>query len=521
MIDQRHAGDGRPSLLLVAPAYAESGIPQQDVHFEVLAGYLRRRGFPVEVVDAQVSRLAPPALADHIRRSGASLVYLNLAGRADIKAVRETVEALGGPLAGAPLLAGGQFGSRHDLEILRRLPEIDAIVKGEPEPTLEALGKRLRRKEAWRDEAGLCLRLDEGGRNPPRPLMENLDILPMAVDDLFEPSRLERGQKVLFSRGCNSDCLYCGLQTPYLGDFPSRRSFWRSRSAVSIADEIEHYHRTKGASYFLFNSFVFLGHDRVGSVLIAEVAEEILRRRLTLKFSFTTHPHHLIRNRDLLPLLKEAGLSQVRLGIDSAIPRFMRLYNLEFTIDESREAVRLLHEAKVNFIPIFVFFDPYLSMDEIHTNLNFLTEIQPWFQHLKKPFPYFLERHLLGTSLKVQAEMPLYRTLVNDGLADERDPLEGHPTTSFRYRETEIVFNAHRTIRNRFGSSLQPLLFSSRTLALFPRLSLFPLELLRTVVKAVESLPHPSEPEVTAHVCEWLLRQPEPIGGVCKAVQPG
>lgn len=493
---------GHSLMLLVRPAYKYGKQPQQNLDFEVLLGYLRRRGLPVQAVDAQLSGLDFRSLVSFIRNAQARLVYWHLRRRADFHSAATMVPLLKEASPQTLMVAGGDFATLYDIDILERLQALDCVIRGEPELALEALGKKVVQGEEWQDEQGITARHGRVTRNPPRKLLENLDVLGPAAEDLFEAGRLVRGQHVLFSRGCNSNCAYCGMQTPYRNEHPHRSEFWRSRSSTAIVDEIEHFHRAKGVSHFLFNSFVLFGYGETRQV--GEVAGEILRRRLRISFSFVTHPGHLCRNRALLPLLKEAGLKGLTLGIDTGLDRVRRMFKLEFSRSDTLEALRLLHQEEVEFIPSFIFYDPFLEVEEIYENLAFLREIAPLFGHLEAPFGSIVEKHLIRTALEVRTDTPLYSLLLARGIAEPRDPLDGDPVVRFRHSAVGRIHKIHQLTDKVVGPGIRTMLQSPGATGHFPYLNHLSIELLEKILSTAEddSL---DEAEVASTASEWVV----------------
>lgn len=491
-----------PRMLLVRPAYKYGKQPQQNLGFEVLLGYLRKCGLSVQAVDAQLSGLDWRSMASFVQKSGAAIVYWHLDRRPDFQAAALMVPRAREASPQVLMVAGGDFAARYDFAILDRIRDLDCVIRGEPELSLEALGRRVRQGEPWQDEEGITARRDVATRNPPRNLMEDLDILPAAADDLFEAGRLVAGQQVLFSRGCNSDCAYCGMQTPYRSEHSHRTSFWRCRSSVAIVDEIEHYHRNKGVSHFHFNSFVLFGYGTEAEQ-VGEVAREILRRRLAISFYFVTHPGHLVRNRAILPLLKEAGLRKLTLGIDTSLSRALRMFRLEFSRSDILGALQILHEQEIDFTPAFIFYDPFLEVGEIYENLAFLREIEPFFGHLKTPFGAIVDRSMIHTTLKVRTETPMYPLLVEEGLADATDPLQGDPVVRFKNPAVAKIHRIHKLINTVVGQGIRPMLQSSKVVDRFPYLNHLPIDLLGKIVSTVED-PSLSEAAVASIVSEWV-----------------
>ncbi len=473
-----------PDVLVLLPHFVDGEEPEQDLEAEILVAYLRQHGLAVVLVDAQVSRLAPANLARSVLEQRPGVMCWRVATRPDFRALIEAAPTIASA-PNRPLMLGlGDLAARNDRTVLERVAVLDAVVRGEPEATVAAFAFARRDGERWHELAGLTVR-DRGSphRNAPRPPLEDLAALPRAADDLFDTER--QSQSILISRGCNQDCLYCGLQVPYRKGEPGRKTFWRGRPAKDIVDEIEHYNR-RGVDRFSFNSFVLLGEDEHGTEQIRAVAEEIIRRGLRIHFSFVTQAGALYRNRALLPRLREAGLAQLTLGIDSGVARFHSEYRLPFGRTEIRGALAALHESEITFVPTFIFYDPRTTLAEIRDNLAFLESLAPWFSHLPATFAYLLDQHLINTMLRVRAEMPIYANLRTEGLATEVDPLEADPAIGFRSSATGRCFRLHQRANQVICRRIRLLLFSPQIVNQFPHLDRFPLRLLERIAAHAE-----------------------------------
>lgn len=493
----------RPGYDLVAihPG-SPAGVPEQQLDLEVLAAFVRSRGFTVLLLDSALHRLDGAGLLERAAGARPRLIYWHLPSRTELIALRSLSPAR---LENAVSVAGGYFATRHDLAILEAVQGLDAVVQGEPEVTVVELLRALRLGRLWFAEPGISHRFEGSPRrNPPRGLLDDLSALPPAAPDLFHESRLRLGQKVLFNRGCNSDCGYCGLQVPYRSASPGRMRFWRSRSSGEILGEIERYAADFGVRRFVFNAFVLLGYDAAGSRILEEVLQGLRDRSLGIELSFVSHPDKLARNRHLLPLMKEAGLRSIYLGIDSGLERALALYRVDFGLPEIFASLEALHEERIGFDVGLFFFDPYISFPEIRQHLRFVRTLRPWFGHMERPFSFFLERQLLTSALRPNWGMPLCRKLEEDGLLVHTDPLERDPAVRFKDPRAGKLFVLHQSVwRTEELKALRPWLWD-RGRATAHGLELFPLRLAEKLWDLLEAEPAMELDSAIERVRSWV-----------------
>jgi len=500
-------------LLCVARPQVENHDPPQALDFELVVSSARGRGFSVETVGYPDRGERAVNLDTALVRWRPRCVYWHVPGRRAWEALRqidpqELLDEFPTPL----MVAGGNFATQHAVSMLRQVPLLDAVIRGEPEATLQALVAASRADRPWQTELGLTWRLDgQTIRNPPRPLASDIDSLAARQGDFFVSERAGAEQRILLSRGCSNDCQYCGLQTFYRNEFPgSAAAYWRPRTAGSVLDEIERFHRL-GVRRFVLNSFVAFGQGARGAELIRDIAQGILNRGLVLDYRFVARSADLHRSRHLLPLLKRSGLSSLRVGLDSGLARPLSLYR----VDSSREVVvgclEALAREGIPFRADYIFYDPYSTLAEVSENLRFLTSLAPYFRHMAMPYSYFLDQQLLSTTLQVTWSTPLYEKLKRDGLAEDIDTMDRDPRIGFADSRIGHLFQAHQTIMKRFFPYLRPLFFSSHVVRRFQFLESFPSDLVQVLVECYEEAPSCSTHDAVRHGVRWIYDRVSPV----------
>lgn len=467
--------------------------PRQHLEVEVLLSWLRHRGIEATALDTALSEgpVSPAELLADACRQGARLVYWHVPSATELGELMEPSPAEEGPLQ----VAGGGYAQAVDDEILAELPQIEAIVRGELELPILGLLQALGEDRPWDRVPATTVRdetRDDGvRRNPPARPGVDLQALPPAADDLFHPSRAQQGQQVLVSRGCNSDCSYCGLQTIYRESFPDSTAFWRSRGPVAVVDEIERCAENHGVRWFHLHAFVTLGYDAAGTAQMEGIADELLRRelgsRLGVRFSFVTHPGHLVRNQALLPKLRDAGLSSLTLGLDSGSQAVLDRFQVPFRLEDSVEALRLLHRHRIPFQPQLIFYEPRTSLEEVGETLAFLRRIHPWFEHLPQPYSLYLCRDLLSRTLWVSRQTPIHRELFEQELWEPPDSPAETGQTFFRDPRVTRFYRGHQAIVQPLLRQVGKRLWDPEACRENPGRALLPLDLLNRWLESVQN----------------------------------
>lgn len=183
-----------------------------------LASYLRKGGFTVSIIDNCVERLPPGRLAERAAKLKPLLIGLT-STTTNFNNMLRLAAALKSRLPGVPLVAGGQHASALPEHTLNSGP-FDAVAVGEGEETLLELALKFAEGASPEGVKGAYYRA--GGKirsNPPRPLIADLDRLPLPAYDLlpmaaYHPSLSRRftsgpSGSLLTARGCAYNCSFC------------------------------------------------------------------------------------------------------------------------------------------------------------------------------------------------------------------------------------------------------------------------------------------------------------------------
>jgi radical SAM superfamily enzyme YgiQ (UPF0313 family) len=239
---------------------------------------------------------------------------------------------------GCPIIVGGPHATLFRKSIAQS-PYVDYVVYGEGEETLReltrALGDAVRRPsdEVLNGIEGLCYA--SGGRavcNAPRPLIKDLDGLPLPARHLFELPRYplyaangERMVTLLSSRGCPYNCSYC------FKGIVGRT--YRQRSPASIVAEIRSLMDAYGYRHFYFIDDLFtIDRRRLGAICERMIAEKLDVRWQCLARVDRVTP-------ELLGLMYRAGCREVHYGIESGNAGILENLGKGITLEQVRDAV--------------------------------------------------------------------------------------------------------------------------------------------------------------------------------------
>lgn len=270
--------------------------------------------------------------------------------------------------------AGGHFPSLCPKETLNLVPELDSVICFEGEETLTELLGCLEQPSRWHEIRGLVFRsVDTFVVNPPRPLIADLDQLPLVYRD--EPRTLWAGVRVasmLASRGCLFNCSFCSIRRFYASAPGALR---RVRSPQAVVEEMAMLYREKDVRLFLFQDDDFAARTTRQQEWLAAFLDGLAAAGLAHQVRWKIS----CRVDDLCPEILDAmldhGLLAVYLGVESGSEQGLRALNKRVTVATNRAAINLLKSRNVALGIGFMLFDPSSTIETVRENLDFLKMI--------------------------------------------------------------------------------------------------------------------------------------------------
>jgi radical SAM superfamily enzyme YgiQ (UPF0313 family) len=345
---------------------------QENLGLRHILSYLEGEGYRLRLVP-----YAPGAEESVVRavcEEDARLVGFSVIFQYNLRDYGELMKTLRKAGVRSHFTAGGHYPSLRPEDTLRKIPELDTVVRFEGELTVRELLERLDQSEAWGEIQGLAFRQDdEVVVNPARPLIDDLDRLPW-------PARGERLQSVrgiptapmLASRGCLFDCAFCSIRQFY-GQAPG--PLRRTRSPDDVAREMRHLFDTRGVRLFLFQDDDFAAktetqRDWVGRFLLA-LDRERLAGRIGWKISCRVDDIES----EIMARCRDRGLLTVYLGVESGSTSGLGTLNKRTTVEQNLRAMRILKETGVDPDMGFMLLDPGSTLASVRENVAFLRTV--------------------------------------------------------------------------------------------------------------------------------------------------
>lgn len=296
-------------------------------------------------------------------------------------------------------------------EELRRHPELDILVHGEPEFAVAeiATGRPLATIAGitYRDGTNIAV-------TPPRSPLANLDLLPFPARHLLNldlyrmPDTRRRLGIVLASKGCPFNCIFCLVPRLY-----GQRVIFRS--PVSLVDEIEQCVNEFGIRDFWFRADTFT----LNKQWVIEVCKAMIHKKLRIRW--TTNSRVDTIDAERLDWMKRAGCFAIGFGIESGNQEILDKIQKGITLDQCRNAVRLCKERGILTYLFFMIGLPWESRETVRQTVAFARELDGDICNFSIAYPFpgsglyriAIENNLIasGTTAKGDYSTPAMGTL--------------------------------------------------------------------------------------------------------------
>ncbi len=359
-------------LLINPPDTDQTGFSNPPLGLLYLAGTLLHHDIDVRVVDGCLD--GRQAIVQAVAEYRPDLVGITCLTAGRHRAL-EVARAVKDEHPGLPVVLGGVHPTILPIQLMEHYPFVDFVVMGEGEQTLLELAQ----ERPLAEIKGLVYRSGtEIKRNPPRPLVANLDDIPLPAWHLVDLHRYpaidsgvfhgidlakEPRVSVIFSRGCVGHCSFCSTWWVWRG--------WRHRSAANMVDEIELLYREQGIRHFCFADDA-LTVDRQATL---ELCDEILTRHLDIAFFASTRADCV--DETVLAKLKDAGCHRISFGVETASQSLLERMGKKTDVAAARRAIRLSKQAGLRTTALVIVGNEGETEETIEETIAFLRETGP------------------------------------------------------------------------------------------------------------------------------------------------
>lgn len=391
-----------------------------------IGGALKTAGYDkIKFVDAMTFDLSEEELAKAIRDYQPDIVMATAITPMIYRSQR-TLEIAKELFPKAVTIMGGIHPTYMYAEVFKEAPWIDYIVRGEGE---EIIVNLMRSIEAGTDKTDrkniLGISYIEDGEvvaTPQHPVISNLDNLTpdwslYAWDKyIYRPLNC-RVAVPNFARGCPFTCRFC-----------SQWSFWRTyrtRTPKNFVDEIETLVRDHKIGFFILAD----EEPTINKKKFVALCQEIIDRKIDVHWGINTRVTDILRDADLLPFYRKAGLVHVSLGTEAAAQLKLDRFRKQTTIEQNKRAIQLLQAAGMVAEAQFIMGMENETPETIEETYRLAQDWKPdmanWNMYTPWPFAELFEE--LGDRVEVRdySKYNFVTPIIQPDNMDRQDVLKG------------------------------------------------------------------------------------------------
>ena len=339
------------------------------------AGLKQYPDVQVNLLDCWIHPISVSEMVDQTTKSLPDLVVVS-ASSFDVDVANDYVTVLKRQQNG-PLVVGiGQGYYLNGVRIKDFVTKYDAILLGEPEEELFRLFGRIRDTRGseinWKEDyqhsysEGKRFFVEDPDRlSFPTYTQEELQayrsIFPVRV-----PKRVVWGY-LIATRGCPHNCMFCSEVMRV-----STGKRLRSRSAASVADEMEHL-AGQGANICSFQDDSFSASHK----FVQSLCEELIARNSKMPWMARVRVDEL--SYDLLALMKEAGCVMLGIGVESGSERIIKIMKKQQGskpwLELCRQVFRWTKALGIGTNAYYVLGNPTETREEIEQTIQLALEL--------------------------------------------------------------------------------------------------------------------------------------------------
>lgn len=249
----------------------------------------------------------------------------------------------------------------------------DAVVYGEG----DLIFPKLLTSSDWSTIEGIVYRSNGTViKNPPAVPIQDLDALPYPARHLLDDRKYyhdaefgfhvpyrDRMMRIFASRGCAQYCSFCGRHVVF-----TRNT--RFRSPESLKEEILYYKKTYNCRSIMFMDDTFTESDEhcIG------ISEMLLENNIKLNWGCFSRVRI---KKDILVLMKRAGLRMIEFGIESGSPRILQAIRKNISIDQIIETYRYVRELGIKTKAFFIIGLPGETEEDFRMSLDLAKKVNP------------------------------------------------------------------------------------------------------------------------------------------------
>jgi radical SAM superfamily enzyme YgiQ (UPF0313 family) len=205
----------------------------------------------------------------------------------------------------------------------------------------------------------------------------NLNKIPYPDRDNFVGDYADKVQHsaIISSRGCPMQCKYC--------------AHWilggeiRYRDTDNVIGELQMLVDRYGQKFFRFFDDNFLTNRQ----RVIDLCARIIKNEMKIEFLIETRVHGL--DQSIVDLLKLAGMTKIKLGIESGSQKILNIYKQGLKIEMIKETVTMLQKSGIEVHANWLYGFPEETNDDLRQSINLANELNCKWNTISNLAPYY------------------------------------------------------------------------------------------------------------------------------------
>jgi anaerobic magnesium-protoporphyrin IX monomethyl ester cyclase len=371
-------------VLFVVPPYDCWGVQVigtwPPLQIAYLAAAVEGRGHEARLYDAMSKRATFDDVRAEVERLRPDVVvafdFLPVTGAISTATVPAAMEALRIAKQVDPRIVT-VLGGPHPTFMYREIfadpaNRVDYVLRGEAEETLAELVSTLPAGDVEKVQGLAFVREGKPVTTPERPHISDLNALKPAwhlvewKDYHYNIEPWGRMASMLTSRGCMMGCSFCSHRQFWRGD-------WRARDPQNVVEEMRELVNVHEVEFVtLIDPYPTHDRDRWERLLDLLIAE-----KLGVRLLMETRVEDVVRDADLLPKYREAGVIHLYLGAEGSTNEMLVSLNKGTTVDLNKRAVDLARDHDIMTEASFMIGGAMETWDSIEKTIAEALRVNP------------------------------------------------------------------------------------------------------------------------------------------------
>jgi anaerobic magnesium-protoporphyrin IX monomethyl ester cyclase len=179
---------------------------------------------------------------------------------------------------------------------------------------------------------------------------------------------------MITSRGCPYNCSFCA-RLSLVGHKVRYRSF------ENVVEEIEMLYKKYRTRNFIFEDDTFT----LNKPRLLKIFESLKEKKLDISWECQTKVN--VVNKELIKLLKDNGCTRISIGAESGNQEILNSINKKQTIQQIKDASKIIREAGINLSPFFMIGYPNETTETMEDTFNLIKDIDCYTAHVYPLIP--------------------------------------------------------------------------------------------------------------------------------------